>query len=124
MADDLRFGIVFDLEKGVRAVIAKDDTYLRQIEHAMSREPIVLRAEADASKLHMFSRQLANNIDDISTRLATVMNGTYLAAQKNAAAQNKLKIGFISLGKSMGSGLGFWHCDNACCQLCIQYFGD
>ena len=70
MADNLIFPIGFDLEKGVRDVIAKGDIYLRQIEHAMNRKPIVLRAEVDASKFQMFSRQFTNSIDGISAKLA------------------------------------------------------
>lgn len=70
MADNLIFPIGFDLEKGVRDVITKGDIYLRQIEHAMNRKPIVLRAEVDASKFQMFSRQFTNSIDGISAKLA------------------------------------------------------
>ena len=70
MADNLIFPIGFDLEKGVKDVISRSDTYLRQIEHAMNRKPIVLRAEVDASKFQMFSRQFTNSIDGISAKLA------------------------------------------------------
>lgn len=70
MADNLIFPIGFDLEKGVKDVISRSDTYLRQIEHAMTRKPIVLRAEVDASKFQMFSRQFTNSIDGISAKLA------------------------------------------------------
>lgn len=70
MANNLIFPIGFDLEKGVRDVIAKGDIYIRQIEHAMNRKPIVLRAEVDASKFQMFSRQFTNSIDGISAKLA------------------------------------------------------
>lgn len=70
MADNLQFPILFDLEKGVKNVISRSDIYLRQIEHAMNRKPIVLRAEVDASKFQMFSRQFTNSIDGISAKLA------------------------------------------------------
>lgn len=70
MADNLIFPIGFDLEKGVKDVISRSDTYLRQIEHAMNRKPIILKAEVDASRFQMFSRQFTNSIDGISAKLA------------------------------------------------------
>ena len=50
MADNLIFPIRFDLESGVQDAIKKGDAALRQIEAAMNRKPIVLRAEVDANK--------------------------------------------------------------------------
>ncbi len=70
MADNLIFPIGFDLESGVQDAIKKGDAALRQIEAAMNRKPIVLRAEVDANKFQMFSRQFTNSIDGISAKLA------------------------------------------------------
>lgn len=70
MADNLIFHVKFDLEAAVRKAQGDADKYLRQIEHAMNRKPIVLRAEVDASKFQMFSRQFTNSIDGISAKLA------------------------------------------------------
>lgn len=70
MADNLIFPIRFDLESGVQDAIKKGDAALRQIEAAMNRKPIVLRAEVDANKFQMFSRQFSNSIDGISAKLA------------------------------------------------------
>ena len=70
MADNLIFPIGFDLESGVKDAIKKGDAALRQIEAAMNRKPIVLRAEVDANKFQMFSRQFSNSIDGISAKLA------------------------------------------------------
>ncbi len=70
MADNIIFPIGFDLESGVQDAIKKGDAALRQIEAAMNRKPIVLRAEVDANKFQMFSRQFTNSIDGISAKLA------------------------------------------------------
>lgn len=70
MANNLIFPIGFDLESGVQDAIKKGDAALRQIEAAMNRKPIVLRAEVDANKFQMFSRQFTNSIDGISAKLA------------------------------------------------------
>ncbi|WP_289733867.1 hypothetical protein [Paramuribaculum intestinale] len=70
MADNLIFPIGFDLESGVKDAIKKGDAALRQIEAAMNRKPIVLRAEVDANKFQMFSRQFSNSIDGISAKPA------------------------------------------------------
>lgn len=70
MANNLIFPIGFDLESGVQDAIKRGDVALRQIQAAMNRKPIVLRAEVDASKFQMFSRQFTNSIDGISAKLA------------------------------------------------------
>ena len=70
MADKLIFPIGFDLEAAVKEAQGNADKYLRQIESAMNRKPIVLKAEVDASKFQMFSRQFSNSIDGISAKLS------------------------------------------------------
>lgn len=70
MADNLIFPIEFDLESGVQDAIKKGDAALRQIQAAMNRKPIILKAEVDANKFQMFSRQFTNSIDGISAKLA------------------------------------------------------
>lgn len=70
MADNLIFPIGFDLESGVQDAIKKGDAAIRQIQSAMNRKPIVIKAEVDANKFQMFSRQFTNSIDGISAKLA------------------------------------------------------
>ncbi|MDE6535195.1 MAG: hypothetical protein K2K82_04200 [Muribaculaceae bacterium] len=70
MADKLIFPIGFDLEAAVKEAQGNADKYLRQIESAMNRKPIALKAEVDASKFQMFSRQFSNSIDGISAKLS------------------------------------------------------
>lgn len=70
MADNLIFPIGFDLESGVKDAIKKGDVALRRIEAVMNRKPIVLKAEVDANKFQLFSRQFSNSIDGISAKLA------------------------------------------------------
>lgn len=77
MADNLIFPIGFDLEKGVQDAIKKGDVAIRQIQAAMNRKQIVLRAEVDANRFQVFSRQFTNSIDGISAKLAQAQTATY-----------------------------------------------
>lgn len=66
MAHDLRFGIYFDLDKGVRDAIREGGLALRRLENALAKHPINVKVKLDTgrtsgaqSEIVGFRKQLA-----------------------------------------------------------------
>lgn len=66
MANDLRFGIYFDLDKGIRDAIGEGDKALRRLENALAKHPINVKVKLDTgrtrgaqSEMVGFRKQLA-----------------------------------------------------------------
>lgn len=95
MANDLRFGIIFDLDKGIKEAIAQGDKGLRRLETAIAKHPITVKVKLDTgrtrdpqSELVGFRKQLAE---------LTQQWNSLTAAERGSAAGTDLRQRFRTL---------------------------
>lgn len=83
MAGDLKFGIVFDLDEGIKKAIAEGPKSLRKLEDAIQKQAIKARVELDPGNLKEIMGQLAQ-IKGVSPRITpTLDTSSFEGALKN-----------------------------------------
>lgn len=69
MAKKLTYSVGFDLAGSVEEAVKQGEVAINRIQNAMSKKPIVVKAEFDATKFPAYSKQISNSIDGINAKI-------------------------------------------------------
>lgn len=69
MADNLQFGVYFDLEKGVKEALKDGDKALKRIEESLSKNPIIVKIRLDQQS------RLSGQVKSESQKAASALSG-------------------------------------------------
>lgn len=110
MADDLKFGIVFDLDEGIKKAVAEGPKGLKRLEDAFAKHPITVKVRLDtgrgrgktAAELTGFKKQLAELTKEWNSLTAAERGGVQGAAlRERYRILQKEAQGPTSLGRSI-----------------------